>query len=519
MNKKAVKKPVKNFKPKPSSTLPVRQTGGKPSLPAKPKEENAAAPVVKKGVSEIQVLRGFKDILPAEYRIIQHIEDLGRGFARAHGFERIETPTLEPVSLFVRTVGKQTDIVEKEMYSFIDKGEESVTLRPEMTASVARAYVNHGMLNQPQPIKLWYSGPGFRYERPQAGRFRQFHQIGFEVLGESHPIVDAELIAVGYNLIKSLGLDATVQINSIGNKEARAAYIEKLVEYYRSHRSKICEDDKRRLTRNPLRVLDCKNPECQPIKEGAPQILDSLDEESKNHFMRVLEYLDEAGVTYSLNPFLVRGLDYYSRTVFEFYALGDDEGSQSALGGGGRYDSLVEMIGGRPTPAAGVALGVERLVARMRAAGLDKEIDGRPDVFVAQLGEAARKKTLGLVEELRRAGIAASSNMAKDGLKQQLEMANRNGARFTVILGQKEILDGTIIIRDMDSGIQEIADFKKAANELKRKLSVPALPRMSSPAPDNREDVSVAGEEEEIDIGLKIEEPEEPVEPVEKEAE
>jgi histidyl-tRNA synthetase len=492
--KKIIKKPIVNPKNAP-----------------KPDEKSVAAPAVapatiaKKGASEIQALRGFKDVLPAEYSIVQHIEDMARTFARAHGFERIETPVLEPVSLFVRTVGKQTDIVEKEMYTFIDKGEENVALRPEMTAPVARAYVNHGMLNQPQPVKLWYSGPNFRYERPQAGRFREHHQIGFEVMGESHAIVDAELITIGFNMIKALGLDASVQINSIGTKESRQGYIEKLVEYYRANRSKICDDDKRRIAKNPLRVLDCKNPECQPVKEAAPQILDSLDEESKNHFMRVLEYLDEAGVTYALNPFLVRGLDYYSRTVFEFYSVGDDEAAQSSLGGGGRYDGLIEMIGGRPTPAAGLGLGVERLVARMRAKGLDKEIDGRPDVFVAQLGEAARKKTLGLVEELRRAGISASSNMAKDGLKQQLEMANKGGARLTIILGQKEILDGTIIIRDMDSGIQEICDFKKVANELKRKLSVPALARPTTPPPENREDISVHGDDDD-EISLKIEE-------------
>jgi histidyl-tRNA synthetase len=495
MSKKAIKKIVKK---------PI----AKPKAAPKPEEKIvAAAPIapVKKGVSEIQTLRGFKDVLPGEYIIVQHVEDLARSFARAHGFDRIETPVLEPTALFVRTVGKQTDIVEKEMYSFIDKGEENVTLRPEMTASVARAYVNHGMLNQPQPVKLWYSGANFRYERPQAGRFREHHQIGFEVIGENHAIVDAELITIGFNLIKALGLEATVQINSIGTKESRQGYIEKLVEYYRANRSKICEDDKRRLAKNPLRVLDCKNPECQAVKEGAPQILDSLDEESKNHFMRVLDYLDEAGVTYALNPFLVRGLDYYSRTVFEFYSAGDDEAAQSSLGGGGRYDGLIEMIGGRPTPAAGFGLGVERLVARIRTKGLDKEIDGRPDVFVAQLGEAARKKTLGLVEELRRAGVSASSNMAKDGLKQQLEMANKGGARFTVILGQKEILDGTIIIRDMDSGIQEICDFKKVANELKRKLSVPALARPTGAPPENREDVSVHGDDDD-DIGIKIEE-------------
>ncbi len=488
----------------------------KTAAKAKEAVKPAVAPVAlppKKGASEIQTLRGFKDTLPAEYRIVQHVEDLARSFARAHGFERIETPILEPTPLFVRTVGKQTDIVEKEMYTFIDKGEENVALRPEMTASVARAYVNHGMLSLPQPVKLWYYGPNFRYERPQAGRAREHHQIGFEVLGEAHPIVDAELITVGFNLIRSLGLEATVHINSIGTKESRASYVEKLVEYYRARRSKICDDDKRRLSRNPLRVLDCKNPACQPVKEGAPQILDALDEESKNHFMRVLEYFDDAGVSYELDPFLVRGLDYYSRTVFEYYSSGDEEAAQSALGGGGRYDGLIEMIGGRPTPAAGLGLGMERLVSRMRAKGLDKEIDGRPDVFVAQLGEAARKKALGLVEELRRAGIAASSNMAKDGLKQQLETANKNGARFTVILGQKEILDGTIIIRDMDSGIQEICDFKKAAADLKRKLSAPALPRPTSPPPPNKEDVSVPPEDDDEQIGIKFPEEEPEVKP------
>jgi histidyl-tRNA synthetase len=253
--------------------------------------------------------------------------------------------------------------------------------------------------------------------------------------------------------------------------------------------------------------LDCKVPECQPVKESAPQLLDYLDDESKNHFMHVLEYLDDAGVKYNLNPRLVRGLDYYSKTVFEFYASGDDEGAQSAIGAGGRYDGLVEMIGGRPTPAAGLALGVERIISRMRAKELDKKIDNCPDIFVAQLGEAARKKSLVLVDELRKSGISASSNLAKDGLKQQLEAANREGARFTIILGQKEILDGTIIIRDMDSGIQEIVDFKKVASELKRKLATPSVPRPTAAPVTLREDISIPGEDEEIGIKFDEEEP------------
>jgi histidyl-tRNA synthetase len=501
MPKKAMKKPAKSAK---GGSAYGGKIAPKPALKAEAPKLPLAEPVVKK-TSEPQVLRGFKDILPAEYRMWQHLEDKARASAMAHGFDRIETPILEPTALFIRTVGKQTDIVEKEMYTFIDKGEESVSLRPEATAAIARAYVNHGMLNMPQPVKLWYWGPMFRYERPQSGRFREHHQFGFETLGEAHPIVDAELIAIGTNVLRELGLEVVVQVNSIGTKESRVAYVTELVNYYRSRRSEICEDDKRRLTRNPLRVLDCKVPTCQPVKQGAPQIVDFLDEDSKNHFMRVLEYLDDAGVTYQLNPQLVRGLDYYSRTVWEFYTSGDDEGAMSAVGGGGRYDSLVEMVGGRPTPAAGFAIGVERVINRLRAKGLDKDINMHPDVFVAQLGEAARKKTLLLVDELRKAGIAATSNLAKDGLKQQLEIANRIAARFTVILGQKEVLDGTIIVRDMDNGIQEIVDFKKVASELKRKLAAPALPRVVVPLPPiNREDISIPPEEEE-EIEIKLE--------------
>jgi len=508
MSKKSPKKPIKRQLPKPKlapkNFAPKNEEAPKPQ-PAEVKEGKRA--------SELQPLRGFRDILPAEYHLWHHVFDLVRTYARAHGFERIETPVLEPTALFTRGVGKQTDIVEKEMYSFTDLGGDNVSLRPEGTAGLARAYVNHGMLNLPQPVKLWYWEPMFRYERPQAGRYREHHQFGFETFGEAHPIVDAELVTVGFNVLKSLGLKVEVRVNSIGTKESRGVYLTELVNYYRAHRAEICEDDKRRLQRNPLRVLDCKVPTCQPVKAAAPQIVDALDDESRNHFMRVLEYLDEAGVTYALDPHLVRGLDYYTRTVWEFVIPGEDEGSTSSLGGGGRYDGLVEAIGGRPTPAAGFGIGVERVAARMRDRGLEKEIDTHPDVFVAQLGDAARKKALPLVEELRKAGIAATSNLAKDGLKQQLEAANRAGARYTIILGQKEVLDGTIIVRDMDSGIQEIVDFKKVSSDLMRKLSTPALPRPTAPPPNAKEDVSVPDDDE--GTGLKLEE--EPSQEQEKE--
>ncbi len=487
-----------------------------------PKVEPAKLPLPepKRGV-EPQILRGFKDILPSEFHLWKHLDTVVYSFARAHGFERIETPVLEPASLFLRTVGRQTDIVEKEMYTFLDKGNENVTLRPEATAPIARAYMNHGMLNLPQPVKLWYLMPMFRYDRPQAGRFREHHQFGFETLGEAHPIVDAELVSIAYRLLSELGLDITVQINSLGTADGRAHFINELVAHYRSRRAELCEDCKRRLTKNPLRVLDCKMEGCQPVKTSAPQLVDFIDEDSKNHFMRVLEYLDEAGVKYMLNPHLVRGLDYYNRTVFEFYAAGDDEGAQSSLGGGGRYDTLVETVGGRPTPGCGFAIGIERVIARLRARGLDTQFVEHPDVFVAQLGEAARKKIFVLIDELRRAGMHATSNLVKDGLKQQLEFSNRISARFTVILGQKEVLDGTIIIRDMDSGIQEIVDFKKVVAELKRKIATAPPLRPSAPPPVHKEDISVPAEEEEEDMGTKSPDEEKPAqeEDVEKEVE
>lgn len=427
-------------------------------------------PAGTRSVSTPQPLRGMRDILPQEQRYWQFVTRKIESLARAYGYDRIETPILEETGLFIRGVGKQSDIVEKEMFTFLDRGEESVTLRPEGTSPVARAYINHGMFNLPQPLKLYYVGSMFRYERPQHGRHRQHHQLGFEVIGDAHPVLDAEVILLAQLFYKEIGVKTVTHVNSIGCRTCRPAYLTALVAYYRTKRSQICEDDKRRMVKNPLRLLDCKELTCQPVKEGAPHIVDYLDEECKNHLMRVLEYLDELQVPYQLNPHLVRGLDYYSRTVFEIMLVDETDQSQTALGGGGRYDYLVETLGGRPTPACGFGIGIERAILQMKAQNIEPPDDFKPEIFLAQLGDGARRKAFVLFEEMRAAGIHASSNFSKNALKAQLEIANRLGAKYTVILGQKEALDGTVLVRDMESGMQETIDYTKAVADIKKKL-------------------------------------------------
>lgn len=453
----------------------------KSKIKKKTKKAKSAAPKKKKKIKtatkaapkSFQTLRGMKDILSGEYKYWHFIKTKAENFSANYGYEFIETPILEEASLFSRAVGGETDIVSKEMFSFVDQGGEHVCLRPEATASIARAYVQHGMLNLSQPVKFFYFGPMFRHERPQAGRLRSFHQFGFESLGDGNAVIDAEIIFLIYSMLQDFGLKSSVQINSIGCSRCRESYKNKLVNYYRDRRGALCEDCKKRLVKNPLRILDCKEEGCEPVKEGAPQIVDYLCEDCKNHFVRVLEYLDDAGVPYNLNPHLVRGLDYYTKTVFEFFSEENQvTGKKSeALGGGGRYDNLVEVLGGRPTPACGVAMGVERLIAKIKENNVDVPPFVVPDIFLAQLGEQARKKSFSLIEDLRRTGFYITHGLTKDGLKKQLEIANKLGAKYALILGQKEVLDGTIIIRDMEGGSQEIADFGKIVQEMKKKLS------------------------------------------------
>lgn len=426
------------------------------------------------------VLRGFKDILPAEQNYWNLLRNKAREIATDYGFERIDLPYLEETNLFTRSVGKETDIVDKEMFSFIDRGGENISLRPEATAQVARAYINHGMFNLPQPVKLWYLGPMFRYDRPQSGRYRQFNQLGFEVMGDLHPVLDAQIIIACYSFLKEIGLPISVQINSIGCNTCRKEYKVQLVNYYKSQKNDLCEDCKDRLTKNPMRLLDCKEEKCSAIKDDAPQIVDFLCDDCKNHFVKVLEFLDELEIPYNLNAHLVRGLDYYTKTVFEIWPIvesqektnEENKKAQNALGGGGRYDNLVEILGGRSTPAVGASLGLERIILKIKELNLAVPEAAKRDVFVAQLGEAAKRKAMKLYETLRGEGLKVAECFAKDGLKNQLEVANKLGVRYALILGQKELSEGTILLRDMDAGAQETINYNKVIKEVKKRLEI-----------------------------------------------
>ncbi len=419
-------------------------------------------------------LKGMRDILFGEYKYWDLVIKKATELSRIYGFKHMEIPVLESLKLYERTSGKNSDIVTKEMYSFVDKNGEKVALRPEPTAGLARAYIEHGMFNLPQPVKTFWLGSIFRHDKPQAGRYRQAHQFDLEILGEENSVADVLLILIANNFFSELQINVQTQINSIGCQECRKEYLQKLVEFYkeRGRRAKLCDDCKKRLVKNPLRLLDCKVEQCVEVKEEAPQIVDFLCDGCREHFIKVLEYLDELDINYNLNPHLVRGLDYYNRTVFEFWPLDKDGTVQGslALGGGGRYDGLIEYMGGRETPACGFGLGIERTVAKIKEKNIPLKNDEDNLIFLAQLGEQARRKAFILFEDLRKSGYNVRQSFTKNSLKAQLEEANRVGAKISLILGQKEIIDGTILFRDMDSGIQEIVNQKKIKEEITKKL-------------------------------------------------
>ena len=447
-------------------------------MPRRKKIQNNPEPKEEKSprrFKKFSRLRGMKDILFDEYKYWDLAIKKASELAKVYGFERVETPVLESLELYERSTGKSTDIVTKEMYTFQDKNGEKVALRPEATPGLVRTFVENGMFNLPQPVKMFWLGPCFRHDRPQSGRYRQFHQFDLEIFGELSPIADALLILVAYNFFKELQIDTQVQVNSIGCSECRKTYVEKLVEFYkeRGKRAKLCNDCKKRLVKNPLRLLDCKEEGCIEAREDAPQIVDYLCDDCKNHFIKVLEYLDEFDIAYNLNPYLVRGLDYYNRMVFEFWAADEADKSkgQMSLGGGGRYDDLIEYMGGRPTPACGFGLGMERTIMKIKDKNIPIKNDEDYIVFIAQLGDQAKRKAFLLFEELRKSGYRVRQAFTKDSLKVQLEDANRLGAKLTLILGQKEIMDKTILIRDMESGIQEIVDYKKINSEIEKRIN------------------------------------------------
>lgn len=416
----------------------------------------------------IQRPKGTQDLLPGVVEKWQDLEQHIRTICREYGYEEIRTPIFEATELFQRGVGETTDIVNKEMYTFLDKGDRSVTLRPEGTASVCRAYVENKLYGGQLPVKLFYMGPMFRYERPQAGRFRQFHQFGVEVLGADKPIVDAEVITLVWDLYTRLGLKGLeVHVNSVGCPTCRAEHRTKLQEFLTPRREQLCKDCQDRFERNPMRILDCKNPTCQEITQGAPTTLDTLCPDCSEHFGELKELLTAAGVHYKVDPRLVRGLDYYRKTAFE--VLVENIGAQSAICGGGRYDGLVEQVGGPQTPGIGFAMGMERVLAALQASNPLNNTMKKEFVRFVALGESSQKKCFTFVSQLRREGIPASIDLLARSLKAQLKAADKVQAQYAAIVGEDEMNREVVILRDLTLGEQSELPFAEAEKELIQK--------------------------------------------------
>ncbi|KUO66998.1 MAG: histidine--tRNA ligase [Gracilibacter sp. BRH_c7a] len=414
--------------------------------------------------------KGTQDIVPGNVERWHYLEDEIRKICSDYGYQEIRTPIFEATELFQRGVGETTDIVNKEMYTFEDKGKRSITLRPEGTASVCRAYVENKLYAQPQPMKLYYLGPMFRYENTQAGRFRQFHQFGVEVLGGDAPLVDAEVIHLIWEFYRRIGINnIKVHINSVGCSECRGEHRERLQEFLRDKKSDLCSDCQVRFEKNPMRILDCKNTSCQEIVANAPTTLDTLCEDCAQHFTKLQQLLSLAEIDYHINPKMVRGLDYYQKTAFEVIAEGI--GAQSAICGGGRYDGLVEEIGGPTTPGIGFAMGIERILAVLENQQKDSEEETKRGVVVAALGDLAQQEGFKLASELRKAGISTVMDLMGRGLKSQMKFADRQGARYVLIIGEEELTKNIIIVRDMSLGDQTEITRDKIINFLSDKLT------------------------------------------------
>jgi len=410
--------------------------------------------------------RGTSDILPEEYVYWKYIEEKAAFLCQLYGYQPLSTPIFEDAQLFTQTVAGGTDIVDKEMYIFEDKNGQELALRAEGTAPVCRAYLEHGLFNLAQPVKLYYIGPAFRYERPQSGRYRQHHQVGFEALGEADPALDAEVIEMAWQFFLSLGLSGvSIQLNSIGCKLCRPGYLEVLKQHYSSYTDRLCPDCKARLTRNPLRLLDCKKASCQNIAKTAPKIPDYLCHECQLHFQSVQKYLGTLSTPFQLNHRLVRGLDYYTRTVFEVQP--QEKEGQSTLGGGGRYDDLIEALGGKPTPGVGFAAGLERIILNLKGQHLDIPPLPRPDVFIAYLGHEAKIQAMKIAAELRKAELATIMATGDKSLKGQMRQANSLGSTNVLILGEQESRNRNVILRDMRNGEQQTIPLAEIARMLK----------------------------------------------------
>ncbi len=403
---------------------------------------------------DIQAPRGTQDILPEEQPWWDYVRETARRLCGEFRYAQIETPTFEDVALFKRTVGDTSDIVQKEMYVFQDRGDQELALRAEGTAPVCRAYIEHGLHNQPQPVRLFYITPVYRYDRPQAGRYRQHHQFGIEAIGDASASVDAETIEVLWRLYEELGLTGlTLNLNSIGDAECRPRYLEALRAHYADKLDRVCRDCQARAERNPLRLLDCKNPECQDAIAGAPAFTDFLCEACADHFSQVKDYVESLGVPYVVNPRLVRGLDYYTRTVYEVRPA--EEGGQSTVGAGGRYDGLIEQIGGKPTPGVGFATGIERIILNLKRQDVSLPAASPLDVFVVCASAAARVFAFKLASDLRRAGLSAVVGDSQRSLKAQMRHAGSADATYAAIIGDRELEAGSVTLKRLADGSQE----------------------------------------------------------------
>ncbi len=466
---------------------------------------------------KFQSLKGMRDILGDDQEYMERIYKVGKKIADYYGFKKIETPVLEETELFNKGTGEDTEVVQKEMYSFKTKGGDKVSLRPEATPPIVRSYLEHGMKSEPSPTKLWYFGPMFRYEQPQAGRYRQFYQFGLETLREGDPARDAETIVVMYKILERLKIkNLVVEVNSIGDKCCRPDYVKALTKYLKSKKHYLCSDCLDRLKRgSPLRVLDCKKKKCRVVVSQAPKIIDNLCKDCHKHFKEVLEFLEELEIPYVLNPYLVRGLDYYTKTVFEIFTTTqskeeekeekeekdeekedkdekkkeekeedkkenekeDEEEKKKtnrlALGGGGRYDRLIKILGSnkeKNTPAVGAALGVDRIMELMQKQDIDLYAGKKPEIFLAQVGSLGKRKCLKLKGEFMKARMPILEAFGKNSLRSQLKIADEQDVKYTLILGQKEALDGIIQVRNMDSGKQTKVKLDKIVDKMKKKL-------------------------------------------------
>lgn len=398
-----------------------------------------------------KAIKGTKDVLPSESYKNQYIEATCLGVAENFGYKEMRTPVFEHTELFQRSVGDTTDVVQKEMYTFDDKGGRSITLRPEGTAGAARAFLENGLSNEALPQKICYLTSCYRYEKPQAGRLREFHQFGIECFGATSPLADAEMISLAKQIFDELGVkDLHLELNSIGCPECRAEYHKALKEYFSQYKDKLCDTCNDRLERNPMRILDCKSPVCSEIAKGAPVVLDYLCDECREHFQKVKSYLDAANIEYIVNPQIVRGLDYYTKTVFEF--VSDAIGSQGTVCGGGRYDGLLEELGGQHTPSLGFAMGLERLQLVMEAQGCNFPEPSRPDLFIVAMGEKATLKAVEIAKDMRDEGFSVVYDLNGRSLRAQMKYADKLGAKFNVVIGDNEVENKVVSLKDMATG-------------------------------------------------------------------